>query len=289
MKYVFEIAMEPSIIGTVTSTGIIAIASIIVFAPAESKPASFVAAVTIFVADKGHLGPFRVERPNRDDSKMAASLPLKVGGSSASVYESALATPKQKDHFIPKDLEDIKMNCGVRICLYPKTEVHAPAAKLSHALQVNKRAIVSSCPNVPFEEGFSVATERVGKSVEANAELRFELAKLKREIFTPANFSNENFFNSIGMPLNNAIQAADPAKIIARSIRSMRLQGNANVIRPDDIKFMTVVTTNVRGAKNISCTQLFEFPQDSAVITLANGNPRHARTYTGPDSMQMTY
>ena len=65
---------------------------------------------------------------------MAASLPLKVGGSSTSVYESALATLEQKDHFIPKDLEDVKMNCGVRIQLYPKTEVHAPAAKLSRAL-----------------------------------------------------------------------------------------------------------------------------------------------------------
>ena len=52
---------------------------------------------------------------------------------------------------------------------------------------------------------------------------------------------------------------------------------------------MTVTTTIVRGAKNIAFTQSFELPQDSAVITLANENPRHARMYTGPDPMQMTY
>ena len=52
---------------------------------------------------------------------------------------------------------------------------------------------------------------------------------------------------------------------------------------------MTVTTTIVCGAKNIAFAQSFELPQDSAVITLANGNPHHARTYTGPDPMQMTY
>ena len=44
---------------------------------------------------------------------MTASLPLKVGGTSTSVYKSVLAALKQKDHFIPKDLEDVKMNCRV--------------------------------------------------------------------------------------------------------------------------------------------------------------------------------
>ena len=153
---------------------------------------------------------------------MAAALPFKVGGSSADVYESALATLEQKGHFLPNDLENVKMNCRVQICLYLKLEVHAPTAELSHALQVNKQA-VSSCPKVPFEEGFSVAAEWAGNSVEANAELRFKLEKLKLEIYTPANFSNEILFNGIGIPLNNAIRAADPANNIARSIRPMLL------------------------------------------------------------------
>ena len=56
MKYVFEIATEPSIIGTVAFTGIIAIASIVVFAPAESKPATFVAVVAIFAVVQGSFG-----------------------------------------------------------------------------------------------------------------------------------------------------------------------------------------------------------------------------------------
>ena len=220
---------------------------------------------------------------------MAASLPLKVGGSSASVYESTLATLEQKDHFLPKNLKDVKMHCGVWFCLYPKLEAHAPATKLSHALQVNKRA-VSSCPKVLFGEGFSVAAERAGKSVEANAELQFKPERLKLEIFTPANFSNENYFNGMAMPLNNAIRAADPANNIARSIRPMLFQENANVTRPDDIKCMTVTTAIIRGTKNTAFTQSFELPQDSAAI--------HSRTeirvtpvctYTGPDLMQMTY
>ena len=56
MKYVFEIATESSVIGAIASTSIIAIASIVVLAPAESKPASCVAVVTIFAVVKGSFG-----------------------------------------------------------------------------------------------------------------------------------------------------------------------------------------------------------------------------------------
>ena len=166
--------------------------------------------------------------------------------------------------------------------------VNAPAAEMSHALQVNKQAL-SSNPRVPFEEGFRTTAERAGKSVETNAKLRFELERVRHEMFTPANFSDENYFNGTVMPLNNAILKADPANGIVRSIHPMLLHGNANVTRPDDIRFMTVNTTINRGTKNISFTQSFELPQESAVITILNGNPRHARTYTGPDLMRMTY
>ena len=164
----------------------------------------------------------------------------------------------------------------------------ANTPQLSRALQVKKRAL-SSNSRVPFEEGFRTTAERAGKSVETNAKLRFELERVCHKMFTPTNFSDENYFNGMEMPLNNAIWEADPANGIVRSIRPMLLHGNANVTRPDDIRFMTVNTTINRGTKNISFTQSFELPQESAVITLLNGNPRHARTYTGPDPMQMTY
>ena len=63
---------------------------------------------------------------------------------------------------------------------------------------------------------------------------------------------------------------------------------NANVTRPDGIIFMTVNTTITRGPKSIAFTQSFELPQAAAVVTLQNGNPRHAHTYTGPYLMRMT-
>ena len=87
------------------------------------------------------------------------------------------------------------------------------------------------------------------------------------------------------MPSNNVIRAADPANDIALSIRPMLFQGNTNVARPDDIRFMTVTTTIIGGTKNTALTQSFKLPQDSAVITLANRNPCHACTYTGTELM----
>ena len=69
----------------------------------------------------------------------------------------------------------------------------------------------------------------------------------------------------------------------------MLLQGNTDITHPDDIRFITVNTTISRDTKKISFTQSFELPQESAVITLLNGSPRHARTYTGPDPMRTTY
>ena len=79
--------------------------------------------------------------------------------------------------------------------------------------------------------------------------------RVRHEMFTPANFSDENYFNSMAMPLNNAIREADPANGIVRSIRPMLLQDNTNVTRPDDIKGMTVNTTSTRGTKDISFAQ----------------------------------
>ena len=143
---------------------------------------------------------------------MATSLPLKVEGSSAGLYESALSTLQQKEHFLPKDLEDVKMNSGVRICLCPKLSVNAPAAEMSHALQVIKRALSSWLVSEGFLRGGILhccgmrAQERRG-----NIDLRFELERVRHEIFTPAIFSDENYFNGMAMPLNNAILEADPA------------------------------------------------------------------------------
>ena len=56
MKYIFEIATEFSVIGAIATTGIIVIVSIVVLAPAESKPTSFAAVVAIFPVVQGTFG-----------------------------------------------------------------------------------------------------------------------------------------------------------------------------------------------------------------------------------------
>ena len=53
MKHTFEIASEPSIVGAIATAGIIAIASIVVLAPAKSRPASLAAVVAIFAVVHG--------------------------------------------------------------------------------------------------------------------------------------------------------------------------------------------------------------------------------------------
>ena len=90
-----------------------------------------------------------------------SSLPLKVGGNNAEPYESALSTLKEREHILPKELEETKLGSGIRIHLYPTLSPNALVDKHSHALQVNRRAVTANS-RIPFEEGFRLAATHTG-------------------------------------------------------------------------------------------------------------------------------
>ena len=77
-------------------------------------------------------------------------------------YKPDLSRLKEREHFLPKKLEEMKLNNGVRIQIYPKLSPNALVAEHSHALQANKHTVTVN-PRIPFKKGFSFVALRPGR------------------------------------------------------------------------------------------------------------------------------
>ena len=124
---------------------------------------------------------------------------------------------------------------------------------------VNKQAI-EYAPTIPFPEGFALVSNRMGKGVQAGAELQFARETLALKIFDPSSFSGVHYYDNQGTILQNAIRDADPAAVppLLNSIRPMLLEGNANTTRPDNIFFMSVDCTISEDTERFCFSQLFK-------------------------------